>query len=430
MNGMKSWQAEQSILQCLVQKTSLLNESKVKTSDFTHETHQRIFDAICELERDASTVDIVTIAEVIERRYKINDIEFLVKLFDIPASVQGFTNYEKIVRDAARRREAHFIASNLKDSIEQDREGDHVASAIRDLMALDDTDRRYDFTLKEALYNGLKHVEEAKDREGLVGISTGIARIDARTGGFQNTDLNIIAARPALGKTALALNMMLNANCAAGLISAEQGNVQAALRMIAIHGSLPSNKIRTADLTSDEWGKFSGTVLSLQDREIYINDKPRINISDLIRQAREWKHNHDIKILFVDYLQKVQGSNLNFQRTEQVTEVTQSLKALARELNIPVVALAQVKRIDDRPDKRPKIGDMADASEIEKEADVIMTLYRDEVYDEHTQQKGVAEIDVVKNRHGETGVVRCNFVGQYFQFNDFQNATTYMERTA
>ena len=352
------------------------------------------------------------------------------KLFDIPVSTKGFPNYEKIIRDAARKREALFIANNLKTNLEEGADGDHVAEAVRDLMALDDTDRRYNFTLKEALYNGLKHVQEAKDREGLVGISTGIARIDEVTGGFQDTDLNVIAARPALGKTALALNMMLNANCPAGLISAEQGNVQAALRLIAIHGSLASNKIRTADLTLDEWGKFSGTVVSLQDREIYINDKPRISISELVRQAREWKHTHGIKILFVDYLQKVQGSNLSFQRTEQVTEVTQSLKALARELNIPVVALAQVKRIDDRADRRPKIGDMADASEIEKEADVIMTLYRDEVYDDQTRDKGVAEIDVVKNRHGQIGVVRCSFVGQYFQFKDFQHSTSYMEKTA
>ena len=417
---MKSWQAEQSVLQCLVKKSALLNECKVKPGDFTADIHRQIFEAICELDACGSAVDLVTIGENIERKYKTVDMQFLVKLFDLPVSERGFTDYQNIVREAARQREAHFIGQRLVESIEGKQAGDHVAKAIRDLMALDDADQRYQYTLKEALYNGLKHVESAREKDGLVGISTGINRIDEVTGGYQDTDLNILAARPAMGKTAFALNMMLNANCSAGLISAEQGNVQAAMRFIAIQGSIESNKLRTGNLDETEFSRLSGAVIALQDREIYINDKPRISIGELVRQARDWKHNHDIKILFVDYLQKVQGSNPAYQRTEQVTEVTQSLKALARELNIPIVALAQVRRTDDRQDKRPKLGDMADASEIEKEADVIMTLYRDEVYNEDTQESGVAEIDVVKNRHGQTGVVRCQFIGKYFQFKDFE----------
>lgn len=420
---MNTIQSEQAILQCLLKNSSLITECNLSEKDFSTETHSRIYSAILELVINKSSVDVYTVFELIERRFNLNDLSFLVSLFDnAPASLRGFPDYVDSVKKGSIERQAYHIGLRLTESIQNKLEGDHVNTAICELMALNDTDKKYNFTIAEALKNGLDHLEEAHNKEGLVGITTGIKRIDDATGGFQNTDLNVIAARPAQGKTALALNMMLNANCAAGLISAEQGNVQAALRLIAIHGSLDSKKLRTADLDSAEWNKLSGTVVSLQDREIYINDKPRITIGELTRQAREWKHQHDIKILFVDYLQKIQGSNSAFARTEQVTEVTQQLKALARELNIPVVALAQVKRIDERQDKRPKAGDMADASEIEKEADVIMTLYRDEVYNENSDQQGIAEIDLVKNRHGHTGVVRCNFVGPYFQFKDFQRS--------
>ena len=166
---------------------------------------------------------------------------------------------------------------------------------------------------------------------------------------------------------------------------------------------------------------MSASVIALQDRPVWLNDEASISITSLARQAREWKFNHNIEILYVDYIQKIKGSNQRATRTEQVTEVVGALKNLARELKIPVVALAQVKReVESRNDKRPKAGDMSDASEIEKEADTILTLYRDEVYEEHSDQAGIAEIDICKNRHGPTGVIRCRFIGKYFQFKDFE----------
>lgn len=416
---MNSVGTEQSLLLSLIREPSLLNNCKVQAKDFSTASHKQIFQAMTDLDLSGEQIDIVTVAERIEKMFKVNQLGFLLELFETGmGSPSNFDTYQKFVVEASRSRQAREIAERIIVDVDNKSERDFVSEAIRDLMALDDVEKKYHYTLKEALKNALEHVEVAHNAGGLVGIPTGIKRIDDVTGGFQNTDLNVIAARPAMGKTALALNMMLNANSAAGLISAEQGNVQAALRFIAMQGSLDSKSLRTAQLDDTDWARLSSAVTTLQDREVFINDKPRISIGDLVRQAREWKHNNDIKILFVDYLQKVQGSNLSHQRTEQVTEVTQQLKALARELNIPVVALAQVRRIDERADKRPKLGDMADASEIEKEADVIMTLYRDDVYNEDSTSPGIAEIDVVKNRHGQTGVVRCAFKGQYFQFKD------------
>ena len=411
---------EHSVLRCLLVEPSLLGSCKLQSKDFTTETHRRVFSAICDLDLSSKPIDVITVAERIEQIHGYVDMKFMGDLLEAVGAPSCYESYQESILKSSRARQAREIAEKLIVDIDHKLDRDYVSEAIRDLMALDDSEKKYQYTIKEALSNALEHVQAALDAEGMVGIPTGIKRIDEATGGFQDTDLNVIAARPAMGKTALALNMALNTGAKVGFISAEQGNVQAALRMIAIQGSIDSQQLRTANLDETGFAMVSGAVQALQDREIFINDKPRISITDLVRQARDWKHNNGIQILFVDYLQKIQGSNTAFQRTEQVTEVTQSLKALARELNIPVVALAQVRRIDERTDKRPKLGDMADASEIEKEADVIMTLYRDEVYDEDSRDKGIAEIDVVKNRHGQTGVVRCAFKGRYFQFKDFQ----------
>lgn len=426
MKHMSSMQAEQAILYCLMREPSLLNQSKLSPDDFAFEHNRQIFEAITKLQLIKSEVDIVTVSEVLERDTDNHQMAYLGDIFsNMCVSKESFHDYEKIALDCSRIRHSYFIAKRMVECLEGNLEGDHAATAIKELMSLDKADARHHYTLKEALLGGLKYIEAAHGREGLVGISTGINRIDDVTGGYQKTDLNVIAARPAMGKTALALNMILNANCKAGFISAEQGYVQAAIRFIAIKGSLPSDKLRTANLGMDEWAKLSATVQVLQDEEVFINDKPGISITELERQARDWKYNNKIEILFVDYLQKIKGRSEDMPRTEQVTQVTSSLKSLARELDIPIVALAQVRRLEDRQDKRPKLGDMADASEIEKEADVIMTLYRDEVYDESTSENGVAEIDVLKNRHGQTGLVRCEFIGRYFQFRDFEPRPNY-----
>lgn len=221
--------------------------------------------------------------------------------------------------------------------------------------------------------------------------------------------------------TALLVSLS-NSDVPAGIISAEQNYAQLGQRYLANQGSVHSQNMRTASLNENEWTRLSAAARVLTGRNQFINDEGSISLSGLVQQAREWKFKHDIKILYVDYLQKIrtrQGAN----KVEQVTEVTYSLKNLAKELNIPVVALAQVKRdVDSRTDTQPQIGDMSDASEIEKEADVIITLKRDEAYDPDTERKGIADLLICKNRHGPTGLICCQFVGKYFQFKNFGSA--------
>ena len=207
--------------------------------------------------------------------------------------------------------------------------------------------------------------------------------------------------------------------------------MQVGLRLISMQGSVNSQNLRTATLDESEWSRVSAGAIALQNIQGAINDKPGINITEVVAQARKWKFERGIKILYLDYIQKIKGSNPRATRTEQVTEVVGTLKNLAKELRIPVVALAQVNRqCEQRPDKRPTSSDIADASEIEKEADVIMALYRDEVYEDDTPDRGVAELILTKNRHGPIGTLRCHFIGKYFQFKDFQSVSNYTEKSA
>ena len=228
--------------------------------------------------------------------------------------------------------------------------------------------------------------------------------------------------------TALMLNLALAAKEPVGIISAEQGHEQMGLRLISIEGSLDSQKLRTGGFYDEEWDTLRKAVRRLTERNIRVNDEPGISISGIIRQARDWKFKYGIKALYVDYLQKIRATDKRMKRHEQVGEVAGLLKNLARELEIPVVALAQVNReCEKRPNKRPLNSDLADASEIEKEADEILFLYRDEVYNPDSPDKGIAEIDISKNRHGPTGTVRCVFVGKFMQFKEIA-PKTYQEQ--
>lgn len=414
---------EQQILYVLFTNPHLLSGCRLTPADFTQQSDQIVYQAMLDVAAKNLPVDFVSVAESIERTHRQVDMEYLgaivAKGVGSPA---GFEHYQNMVRENTRKRKAREILWNAQNQLEENLDGiDPVQHAIRELMQLDANQQNYDRTIKQCLDAGLKLVQEAHNAGGLVGITTGLADLDEAIGGYHKTDLYVVGARPSMGKTAFLFSSALANNNVTGIISAEQGYAQAGLRCISIAGSVNSQNLRSAKLDETDWPKVTAGTVRTQDKRIFVNDEPGISITSLIRQARIWKFNHGLEILFVDYIQKIKGSNQSAKKYEQVTEVVGLLKQLARELDIPVVALAQVKRdVDTRSDKRPQIGDMADASEIEKEADCIFTLYRDEVYNENTDQRGIAEIDAVKNRHGPIGTVFCRYEGKYFQFKDLK----------
>jgi replicative DNA helicase len=222
-----------------------------------------------------------------------------------------------------------------------------------------------------------------------------------------------------MGKTALMLNLILNANVSTGFFSSEMAAMQGAMRMISTVGSVNASKLRNADMGEDEWSGYNAGMSLLHDRPVYIDDQSKPTIDELQRQARIWKQEHDIKCLHVDYIQRIDAMEKRAPKHLQVEEVAQGLKSLAKELRIPIIALAQVNRnVESRSNRRPNMGDLKDSGAIEQEADQIMILYRDEVYDKETNDKGIAELSIEKNRHGQTGGIRLSWEAQYMRFRN------------
>jgi replicative DNA helicase len=416
----------------LIKQPHLIAEANILPEHFSVPTNAAIFSAALQVTNSGGFADIITVAEYLEKEHRAVDMDYFRNVVERGVgSPKNLQSYCKILKTTARKQKAKDAAHLLLTSIEENIGADPIQQAIKDLMEIDSAETKYEHDFRDAARSALEFVDAAHKRDGLLGITTGLEELDKAIGGYNNTDLVVIPARPAMGKTAFLLSCLHKCGVPAGLISAEQDHMQVGLRLISMQGSVNSQNLRTATLDASEWSKVTAGSLALQNMEGAINDKPGINILEVVAQARKWKFDRDIKILYVDYIQKIKGSNSKATRVEQVTEVVGTLKNLAKELQIPVVALAQVNRqCEQRPDKRPMASDIADASEIEKEADVIMTLYRDEVYNEDTNDKSVAELNLVKNRHGPTGTLRCQFIGKYFQFKDFQSVSNYMEKSA
>lgn len=413
--------AEEAVIFCLLEKPSLMMSATVTADDFTVDGYRNIFQAMTELQQG---YDVAAVLGQLERNNQTQSAQLAESIFsNAVASPARFGKHCEEMKNESIRRRAMQIAFDLQMNLKEREKGDHVGDAIQKLMQIGQTNKNYSHTMKQAVRAACEAVDEAMNANGMVGIPTGLKELDECLGGFHDTDLVVIGARPAMGKTALMVSMA-NSDVSCGIISAEQDAAQLAARFIASHGSIHSQKMRTATLQPEEWTRFSSTAAVLANRQAFINDEGSITLSKLVQQAREWKFNHDIKILYVDYIQKIKTTE-GVKKFEQVGEVTNALKNLAKELKIPVVALAQVKRdVDTRQDKQPKIGDLSDASEIEKEADVIMTLYREEATEAETQRQGIADISIEKNRHGPTGHVATKFIGKYFQFKDLPSNVT------
>jgi replicative DNA helicase len=410
--------SEEAVIFCLLYKPSLMMSATVTADDFTVDGYRNIFQAMTELQEG---YDAASVLHLLEKQGLTNSAQLAENILsNSVASPARFDKHCEEMKNESIRRRAMQIAYELQLSLKEREQGDHVGDAIQKLMAIGQTNKNHSHTMRQCVRAAVEAVEAAMECDGMVGIPTGLKELDECLGGFHDTDLVVIGARPAMGKTALMVSMA-NSDVPCGIISAEQDGAQLAARFISSQGSVHSQKMRTATLQAEEWTRFSSAAAVLSERQAYVNDEGSITLSKLTQQAREWKFNHGIKILYVDYIQKIKTRE-GVKKYEQVSEVTSALKNLAKELQIPVVALAQVKRdVDNREDKQPKIGDLSDASEIEKEADVIMTLYREEATDPDTQRQGIADISIEKNRHGPTGHVSTQFIGKYFQFKDFDN---------
>lgn len=429
----QSTEAEQSVLGGLMLAPKELARMKLDESDFYRRDHAAIFRAINELEAAGQPFDAVTVGEWFEARGQSDLVQggaYLVELSSTVFSAANIHGYAKVVRDKAILRKLIEVGTQVvNDGFAPDgRDSNQILdAAIRELMVLSKAEQKCDFTLQQAARLAWDDAQVAYEHKGQIrGVTSGYQRIDRRLGGFHKGDLIILGARPSMGKTALMVNLALNAAKAGhyvGMVSGEQSAMQIGQRSIAAESHVAAERLRNGDIDDEAWPKLTEAMRRMIDRSVRIYDRSAPTMDELARTARRWKQDHDISILFVDYLQRIRCPKAD-NRIEEVSEVSRGLKSLARDLEIPVVALAQVKaEVDKRQgDKRPGLGDVANSDEATREADLIGFLYRDEVYNDESNDRGIAELNFEKNRHGPTGRFRLSFVGETMVFSDLAHS--------
>jgi len=413
--------AEYTVVATLMVNPSVMAGATLTADQFQSEDLARCYSVLSEMASKNQCTDYLIAIDEIKKRTGYDYTKLLAiaqKNSIIPRRPQDAEHYCQYISETARRaRSMALCEAYLKNP--ESGTSESLDGLVRDLMSLAVEDRNYQHTLKDATRAAIDAIETAWESKGLIGVSTGLKDLDESLGGLHKSDLIIIGARPAMGKTALAINMMMAGGARCGFISSEQSAEQIGMRCLSLYSKIDLHSLRLAKYSTDQSSNLSSAVAQLSTKNIFINDKPGITDLEIMRQAREWKQKHDIQILFVDYLQKIKAEGRFANRVESVGEVTVNLKNLAKELQIPVVALAQVNRgVESREDKRPMCSDLKDSGTIEQEADVIAMLYRDEVYNEESNEKGIALLGIEKNRSGPTGDVRIGFDKKTVRFHD------------
>lgn len=413
MNVQESLHVERMVLLTAMSRPSSLIDIPLQAHHFASEAHAAVWEAIQSLSIDGRPIDAVAVGDLLEQegRGGLSTLPVAIAADMGLAVTSQPAYYSQLVVDAWRNREARTIASELAEATKR-REPGAIDQAIAALMALHAGDRDCEHTAKSAMRAAWEQVEAAHLNGGaLIGIPTGLAELDDSLGGLHDSDLIVVGARPAMGKTGLLLQMVMSGSATgpAGLISGEQPHEQVGLRWLASGSNVSVGKLRAAKIGEDQWPRLTQTIAERGDRPVRIYDRSAPELADVVRVARRWKQQHGIRALYVDYLQRIEIKS-DAPKHERVGMVARGLKNLARDLQIPVVALAQVSRaVEQRQNQRPQMSDLADSSEIEKEADQIMTLWRD--LSDPQAETAAAEIILCKNRHGNIGTVHCRWHG-------------------
>jgi replicative DNA helicase len=424
-------EAEQAILGAIfLEPSSLTVVSEILIpEDFYRAVHQKIFHVMLSLSEKGEPVDLVTVTSDLADQKILEEIGGVSYLSDLANSVPTAANveyYSKIVEEKSILRRLIRTATTIAtDGYSRDDEVDVLLNeAEKNIL---DVSRRKNGgafqNIKDVLVEAYDNIELLANRVGdVTGIPTGFSELDRMTAGFQRNDLIIVAARPSVGKTAFALNIAQNVATKAAenvaIFSLEMGAQQLVMRMICAEGNINAQALRTGKLTPDDWGKLTMAMGSLSNAGIYIDDTPGIKINDIRSKCRRLKQESGLGMILIDYLQLIQGNGrAGENRQQEVSEISRSLKSLARELQVPVIALSQLSRgVESRQDKRPMMSDIRESGSIEQDADIVAFLYRDDYYDKESESKNIIEIIIAKQRNGPTGTVELAFVKEYNKF--------------
>jgi replicative DNA helicase len=410
---------EREVLGAILADNSQLRNVQLQQRDFSVAAHGQIFELARRLIGAGKVMDAVTMASALERETGRNEwLEMTVRLQQDCLAPSNAPSYAAVVRKASMARQAATIGQRLVAGGE-----DVISGAIRDLIELSSTTREHACHISDAVKDAMDALTEIVDGKP-PGVMTGMRDLDEALGGMHDEDLIVVGARPAMGKTAFMINLALAANVGVGVISGEQGRGQIGMRAFAMQGPVSLHHMRIGKLNDDEWSRLAYAIGQLKARPFWINDKPGPTIDEVVAQARAWRFHNNIGLLMIDYLQKIRGGHGQDFRL-QVGDIAVQLKNLARELKIPVVALAQVNRsVEARPlgqdglGRMPYMSDLAEAGIIEQEADQVITLYRPEVYDDSEFYRGIAYTNICKNRHGPVGHKAVSWRGEYLKFGD------------
>ncbi len=424
-------EAEQAILgSMLTDKDAVISSIEIlKENDFYRDDNRAIYTAILNLYNRAEPIDIITVKAELESMGKFEQVGGLEYLAELPERVPTTANALKYIKIVEEKSTLRNLIKTANEIIElgydptEDVE-DIMEDAEKKIFNIMQNKNQKGYTpIKDVLVDSFTQLEELYNRkQHITGVATGFTELDYKTAGFHSSDLILIAARPAMGKSAFALNIATNAavkaNVPVAIFSLEMSKEQMVNRILCSEAMVDSNKVRTGKLEEEDWTKLAGSIGPLSEAEIYIDDTPGISVMEIRAKCRKLKLEKNIGMVVIDYLQLVQGSNRrNGSREQEISEISRSLKILAKEIGVPVVALSQLSRaVEQRPDHRPMLSDLRESGAIEQDADIVMFLYRDDYYNQDSEKKDIAEVIVAKHRGGSTGTIELLWLGSYTKF--------------
>ena len=430
-----STEAEQSVIGSMIidREAITIASEIISGEDFYGKQYGVIFDTMVELNDEGKPVDLVTLQDRLREKDvppEISSLEFVKSMIDWVPTSANVKYYATIVAEKSTLRKLIRLNEEIENTCYTGKENLEVILEDTEKKVFELVQKRNtgDYVpIRQVVMNAMDKIEKASKNKGNVtGVATGFIDLDYRTAGMQPSDLILVAARPSMGKTAFVLNIAQHVafklNQTVAIFSLEMSKEQLVNRLFSLESRVDSQHLRTGNLSDAEWEKLIESAGVIGKSNLIIDDTPGISISELRSKCRKYKLDHDLKMIIIDYLQLMSGSGRGSDsRQQEISDISRSLKALARELNVPVIALSQLSRaVESRPDKRPMLSDLRESGAIEQDADVVMFIYRDDYYNKDTDRKGIAEIIIAKQRNGPIGTVELVWLPDYTKFANLE----------
>lgn len=430
-------EAEKSVLGSMIIDQDAIG-SAVEILDenaFYLSSHQKIFFSILKLYNEQKNVDLITLSDELKSQgllEHVGGVTYLTLLIDLVPSAANIEYYANIVREKSIQRQLIRNASQiLNESYNPGADVDELVDGAENLIFQIATsrERQKAVHIKELIKETIETIDNLyQKKEYVTGIPTGFAELDKKTSGLQKSDLIIVAGRPSMGKSALAMTIAEYAavehKTGVAVFSLEMSKEQLVQRMLCAHGRVDAHKVRTGFLLPSDWPKLTAAAGKLSAAPIFIDDTPAISVLELRTKARRLKAAHDIELIIVDYLQLMRGTQRSESRQQEISDISRSLKALAREINVPLIAISQLSRaVESREDHRPQLSDLRESGAIEQDADLVLLLLREEVYNATEENRGIADLNIAKQRNGPTGNVKLTFIKEYMKFESLAHST-------